>query len=343
MKNSDITAAVLTIGEDTYKRAILSLEKQSVKPREIITIRNVSPFYKALNQGASLVKTKFFIQVDSDMILDEDCLQNLRNCFEPKIGIVIGQLRDRLIEMETGIKMFRTECFEKSELRDSIAPDTDFYNDIKKYGWNTRRVLNLSTIPKNYSCWHTFGEHRPDYNTKYTYYKYYVLGIRHRYWNHLIGIKYLLDKLGKNKQDISYIAQTALVNGFFNIERKDMLSPSSFNTIKGYNHIKEFLRNNHNNNNMEFHNDLLNSKKLFDIYVKLQKLGQDIISYSTFENLKICVDGINKDDSIGWFATIAFLSGISKKISNSVTSIQDDYNFIVKNIRSIDHSIIVEH
>ena len=50
---TDITAVLLTIGEETTQRAIDSVKKQTLPPQEIIIIENVTPFHKALNLGAS--------------------------------------------------------------------------------------------------------------------------------------------------------------------------------------------------------------------------------------------------------------------------------------------------
>jgi hypothetical protein len=93
---SDITAIVLTIGEETTDCAIDSLKRQTVLPEEIIVIRNVTPFHKALNLGVSKVRAEFFIQVDADMILDENCLEDLRERMTENVGIAMGQLRDSI-------------------------------------------------------------------------------------------------------------------------------------------------------------------------------------------------------------------------------------------------------
>ena len=94
---SDITAVVLSIGEETTARAIDSVRRQGLPAKEIVTVQNVSPFYKALNTGASKVNTEFFVQVDSDMILDENCLEDLRACMTGDVGLVLGGLRDPLM------------------------------------------------------------------------------------------------------------------------------------------------------------------------------------------------------------------------------------------------------
>ena len=133
---SDITALVFTLGEETTQRAIESIKKQSLKPKEIIIMNeSVRPFYQAINLGASKVRTEFFVQVDSDMILDEDCFEKLRGCMRHNLGIVAGHLRDPLTGRACCIKMYRKDCIEKVKFKDSISPDVDFREDILKYGW----------------------------------------------------------------------------------------------------------------------------------------------------------------------------------------------------------------
>jgi len=61
--------------------------------KEIIIVQNVIPFYKAFNTGVSKVTSEFFVQVDSDMILDETCLEDLRACMSQDVGMVLGSLK----------------------------------------------------------------------------------------------------------------------------------------------------------------------------------------------------------------------------------------------------------
>jgi hypothetical protein len=58
---NDVSAAVLSTGERTTQDAIASLHRQTMPVRDIIMVRDVAPFHKALNAGAAQVKTPFFI------------------------------------------------------------------------------------------------------------------------------------------------------------------------------------------------------------------------------------------------------------------------------------------
>jgi cellulose synthase/poly-beta-1,6-N-acetylglucosamine synthase-like glycosyltransferase len=131
LRPNDVSAVVLTVGEPSTAEAIESLHRQTVPLRDIIVVRDVTPFHKALNAGAARVKTRFFVQVDADMILDPRCVAALRSGMHRRAGIVVGRLRDALTQDVVGIKLFRTVCFESTVFRDSISPDTDFVEQGK--------------------------------------------------------------------------------------------------------------------------------------------------------------------------------------------------------------------
>ena len=220
---SNITAVVLTVGEETTQRAINSVKEQTLPADDIIVIENVTPFHKALNWGASRVQTEFFVQVDADMILDPCCLQMLGQCMAPNVGIALGRLRDPMIGRTVGIKMFRKACFEKLQFPDSISPDTDFRDKLSDYGWARVSVLRFSGEDKE--LWHTLGEHRPTYSPHYTFSKYLLLGGRYRYRKTLSGFLQHMRRLQDNKHAMALIAQIALAHGAFLEEERDLLGP----------------------------------------------------------------------------------------------------------------------
>jgi hypothetical protein len=236
----DVTAVVLTLGEETTRRAIRSLEIQSVPPKEIIVIRDVTPFHKAINLGASKVKTEFFMQVDADMVLDENCLEELRKAMGENVGIAMGALRDPLMGIEAGIKMFRKKCFEDVQFRNSISPDTDFYRDIGKYGWKLFCVLNVSYADSSSKLWPTFGEHRPQYTEPYTYSRYYVVGKRYRYRKDWEGLQWRFQQLQKCSQQYSLVAQIGMAHGIFLEAEKDLLEPLLPNGAYAF--LRKFMR-----------------------------------------------------------------------------------------------------
>ena len=176
---NEVSVIALTTGEATTQAAIESLDRQTAAVADIIVVRDVAPFFKAFNTGAAQVKTRFFVQLDADMILDAHCIADLRKGMQRDVGIVVGHLRDPLIGRVVGIKLFRTECFEIRDVPDSISPDTDFVAEIARAGWKTIYIGRQSTSGPDQ--WATYGEHRPDYSLPYTYRKYLIEGCRYHY------------------------------------------------------------------------------------------------------------------------------------------------------------------
>ncbi|HUK40055.1 MAG TPA: glycosyltransferase family A protein [Candidatus Acidoferrales bacterium] len=235
---SDITAVILSIGEEITTRAIESVRRQTLAPEDIIVIRNVSPMYRALNLGASKVKTEFFVQVDSDMILDENCLEDLRGCMSPNVGMVLGSLRDPLMGRIGWIKLFRTKCFEKVQYRDLVSADLVFTEEMSNHGWMMVYAIRaFDEVPNE--IWHTFGEHRPDYTPHYTYSKHLVEGRRYRYRKAPGALAWHLKKLANSYHPAALIAQIALAHGIFIRESGDLLKPYVYD--QKFDHLQRFL------------------------------------------------------------------------------------------------------
>lgn len=308
---NDITAVVLTIGEETTSRAIASIETQTLQPAEIVVIENVSPFHRALNLGASKVKTEFFVQVDSDMILDENCLEELKKCMAENVGIAIGQLRDPLLGVTSGIKMFSKECFKKIRLRNSVSPDTDFYNDMQKHGGKIRYALNLGDKGELNKLWFTFGEHRPAYTPIYTYSKYYVLGRRYRYRRDLEEFKRRFLRLQNSRDTISIIAQIALGHGIFSEEKTDLLRPSLYTSNEDFNFLEKFLRIEDGNCIKELDILYLLTSGPKAIFTNFCKLGIDLRRINSSSALGDCMGILDRSrDDFAWIAKVGLCHGI---------------------------------
>jgi hypothetical protein len=222
---NDITAVVLTIGEETTPRALASVRAQSYEPAETILVDGVMPFHKALNRGASRVRTEFFIQVDADMVLDRHCMEDLRGFMTPGVGVVQGPLADPLLGAVSGVRVFRTICFREVAVRDTIAPDTDFFKDIAARGWERKVVLGARPNGRAAGLWHTFGRHDPSYTPLYTYWKFLLTGARCRYRGTLAGVQWRLRQFDRCPLPVALIGQVALAHGVFLDARHDLLMP----------------------------------------------------------------------------------------------------------------------
>ena len=220
---SDITVVVLSIGETYTDRAIASVRRQTLPAADTIVVRDVSPFHCALNAGAAQVRTPFFVQVDADMILDDTCFEELRARIADGVGLVSGLLRDPLVGRAHGVRLYRTECFEHVQIRDSISPDMDFGIDIARHGWVRLHALKYQGEWPGH--WHTFGEHRPDYNPHYTFCKFLLSGVRSRYRRHQGRVCMIFRQLRNSDHSAATIALIATAHGLFLREQRDLLVP----------------------------------------------------------------------------------------------------------------------
>lgn len=217
MRPSDVTAIILTTGEATTAEAVACIRRQSVPVADIVEVSGIRPFHKALNHGASQVKTPYFLQVDADMLLDPDCVGALRTAMQDDVGIAVGQLRDAMMGAVVGIKLFRTACFEHRAMPDSISPDTDFVEAIAASGWRTVYVGKQDADPR------TFGEHRPDYQPPYVFRKFMMEGQRYRHRAAPGGLRWQYDRLKRSPHPYALLARVALAAGVLEMAEGDAL------------------------------------------------------------------------------------------------------------------------
>ena len=217
----EISAVVLSVGEPYAQRALDSLAAQTIPLRKVVLVENVSPFSRALNEGVRQVETPFFVQVNADMILDPRCVETLLDFAEDDAGIVVAELRDALAGTTVGVKLFRTACFQREGMRDSLAQDTDFVRRLERQGWRTVYVTSADGERP------TLGEHRPDYTAAYAFRKHVVEGarLRHRAARH--GLFWRMGVLEVSSHPMALLAQLALGHGFFFRSDRDELRPSA--------------------------------------------------------------------------------------------------------------------
>lgn len=221
---SDVTALLFTIGEPYAARAVESVRRQTLAAAEIVVIGpSESPFHRAFNAGTRKVCTDFFLQVDSDLVLDPDCVAVLRACARDEVGVVTGRLRDPLLGRIGAVRLFRTACFERAAFPDTISPDTDFAAAIDAAGWRRLDALARRAGPPD--LWHTFGEHRPDYTPLYTFAKFRLDGGRYRYRRDPHTLRDLVARLRRSTHGAARLALIALLHGVFHRDTSDQLRP----------------------------------------------------------------------------------------------------------------------
>jgi len=318
---SDISAVVLSMGETTTQRTLDSLKTQSSLPEEVILVKHVTPFHRALNMGASKVKTEFFVQVDSDMIPDPNCFESLRECMTEDVGIAVGHLRDPLVGRTVGIKMFRKRCFEKVKFPDTISPDTDFRDRILRGGWKCVYVLGFNEGSPN--LWHTFGEHQPNYTANYTYSKYLLEGKRYVYRNDSGGFRAHFRKLHKSTHSAALLAEVAMAHGIFLGSENDLLRP--YGKQEEVEFLQVFLAGEGGGEADEF--DLAGIVQ-FNPDVQFRdfyRLGIRLRAGNSPQGFKGCIDKLKQaPEKMAWVAIVALCHGLlSEKYEEG--KFRDDY------------------
>jgi hypothetical protein len=217
----DVGALVLTLGERTTQRAVASVRSQSLPIEEVVVLKGVTPFHHALNVGAERIRSPFFLQVDSDFVLDRECAWALRNAMDPDVGIAVGALRDPLIGPIAGVKLFRSRCFASSRLGDTIAREVDFCATLEQQGWLTRYMIghreHLGTL--------TLGEHRPRYTVDYVFGTYFLLGARYGSRGDVVGLLWRFSQLRRSSHAMASVARVAMAHGVFADEARDVSKP----------------------------------------------------------------------------------------------------------------------
>jgi hypothetical protein len=218
---SDVSAVVLTVGEQTTNRALASLKAQSLPVEDVVIVEGVRPFHRAFNSGVEQVTTPFFVQVDADMVLDPDCVEVLRGAMSPTVGIAVGALRDPLMGTVAGVKAFRRSCLEAVRLRDTIGPEIEFSLALGRLGWLTQylyRDLQSGRHP-------TLGSHRPDYTVEYVFGTYYLLGRLYGHREDTGALRWRFTQLRRSAHPMAPVARLAMAHGIFGCETRDIAKP----------------------------------------------------------------------------------------------------------------------
>jgi hypothetical protein len=303
---SDVTAVVLTVGEGTTDRAIASVRRQTLPPREIVVLEGVRPFHRALNLAASRVLTPYFMQVDADMALDEDCLESLRTHMRPGVGVTVGPLRDPLMGNVEGIKLFDRACFDRATVPNSISPDTDFLARIERRDWLTLRVLKHRRAPSQSD---TFGEHLPELTRDYLYATYYLNGTRYRYLRDVRGLAWRLERLRRTRHPLAAIALIGMGHGLF--FRRDDDVPKSLAPRQGLAFLEWFLGTDGDYPDADREAASCLTLPADDMLTRSYELGVALRRASAYPALQRCIRVLDKPrDGTSWVAEVGLYHGL---------------------------------
>lgn len=213
-----IAAVMLTIGEPSAARAAASVRTQTAGIEEIVVVEGITPFHRALNQGAAAVSAPLLLQVDADMVLDPGCAEVLRAAMAPGVAIAVGALRDPLLGRLAGVKLFRTRSLVANPMADTVSPDVHFYRLLAERGWQTRCVTGDQ---RRGVLTPTLGEHRPHYTPGYVFGTYSLLGSGYAQRGDRAALVWRFESLRASRHPLAPVARLALGHGVFVRVRRD--------------------------------------------------------------------------------------------------------------------------
>jgi len=326
-EGDDISVVVLTTGEATTAAAIDSLNRQGTPLADIIVIRDIVPFHKAFNAGVRQVKSAFFVQLDADMVLDRDCIAELRKGMQREVGVVVGHLRDPLIGQVVGIKLFRTACFQIGMFTDSISPDTDFVAEIARAGWKTVYIGRVKASGPDQ--WATYGDHRPDYSPRYTYRKHLLEGCRYRYRQTPGAIRWHFAQLESSRHPSALAAQIGLAQGIFLEQITDLQGTST--TEEDCAEITPFLASSAMHQRESEVDNPGRDLSAHECFQRYYRLGFELRRADDIQNFHRYFRPFQntRHGTVAWIAKIALCRGLNARQADDAT-INADYQTLCR-------------
>jgi|TARA_Y100000310_G_scaffold295634_1_gene327181 hypothetical protein len=159
--SDQLTVFLISAGEDTYDDCEKALSNQDCV-FHTKHIKDVFPMSNAFQAMPDNCETKYFAQVDADMILYPNSISTLYNEIKrssPLTYMVTGSLEEKGFGIRGHVKCWKKSIFRWFSFRDVRTVDRDLYKRLRYFGL---RQNNLSTI---------LGEHIPRYSSFSSYLK----------------------------------------------------------------------------------------------------------------------------------------------------------------------------
>jgi len=144
----DITVFIISTGEDTTAECEEALVNQNCT-FTIKHIKDTYPMSRAFQRMPDECDTKYFVQVDSDMILKPYAVQALYNGIRKSLlnaYMVFGQLYEEGIGDSGAVKCWKSWLFNYFKFRDFRTVDRDVYRRTRWFGLrykDLRQTLGL--------------------------------------------------------------------------------------------------------------------------------------------------------------------------------------------------------
>lgn len=152
--SSELTVFIIYTNESTLNKCIKALDEQNSK-FEIKIIKNIFPMSSAFQYMPDNCSTKYFIQLDADMIIFKDSILKLyleikkSNFFIYRIS---GQLFEEGFGIGGHIKCWKKYIFKFFKFKDVRTVDRSFHNSVRIFGFRNKIIEKI------------FGYHIPRYS-----------------------------------------------------------------------------------------------------------------------------------------------------------------------------------
>lgn len=146
----DLTVFVISSGEDTSDECIESLHDQDCSFR-IEQISGVCPMSRAFQEMPDRCTTRFFVQVDADMILKKDAIRTLYEnaCNSSFFSCVVyGQLYEEGFGVGGSIRLWKKSVFKIFSFKDCRTVDRNFYHRSRLLGFKRKNINKVLGIHK---------------------------------------------------------------------------------------------------------------------------------------------------------------------------------------------------
>ena len=156
-----LTVFVISSGEETFVDCLNSLSNQDCV-FQIKHIKNVFPMSKAFQSMPDICETKYFIQLDADMLLFPQSVRVLYEAISSSslsTYMITGSLKERDFGIRGHVKCWKKSIFKWISFRDCRSVDRDLYKRLRYFG------LSKKSLPD------VLGEHIPRHSIFSSYLK----------------------------------------------------------------------------------------------------------------------------------------------------------------------------
>ena len=156
-----LTVFVISSGEETFVDCLNSLSNQDCV-FQIKHIKNVFPMSKAFQSMPDNCETKYFIQLDSDMLLFPQSVRVLYEAISSSsfaTYMITGSLKEKDFGIRGHVKCWKKSIFKWISFRDCRSVDRDLYKRLRYFGLRKRSLPDV------------LGEHIPRHSMFSSYLK----------------------------------------------------------------------------------------------------------------------------------------------------------------------------